>query len=114
MKTKPLILVLYNKLFKTESLVSNLQCKFHSYYISTGKTIQGKLIHKIVTSGYSPIEILFKEQKIKCISSRESNGIIESLNYLLFHDNYIKPWLDKYFLTAYKGILRTHNRCYAM
>ena len=89
----------YNRLFKVDSPLLGLQCKFLSHYLETGKLISGTLIHKIVNYGFAPLDIIARQDKFRKSSQREDNGIVHSLRHLIFNDNYIKPWSDEYFLT---------------
>ena len=86
----------YNRLCKVDSPASKLQCEFLSHYLKTGNTIEGTLIHKIVSFGYSPIDVMFKDCKIN-LPQTTNNGIVDSLKFLLYHDNYVKPWSDEFY-----------------
>lgn len=91
----------YNRLFKVNSPVLSLQSKFLSSYLNTGELINGTILHKIVSHGYDPLEVIFCDKKFNnpsCNSTTE-NGIVHSLRQLIFDDNYIKPWSEEYFLT---------------
>ena len=88
-------------MFKVNSPVLSLQSKFLSSYLNTGELINGTILHKIVSHGYDPLEVIFCDKKFNnpsCNSTTE-NGIVHSLRQLIFDDNYIKPWSEEYFLT---------------
>ena len=89
----------YKRIFKVESPLLELQSKLLSYYIKTGLTINGTLLHRIINYGYSPIEVMSKSEKIKVTNDLyDSNGIVHSLRFLIFNDNYIKPFSDEYMM----------------
>jgi hypothetical protein len=87
----------YNRIFKVDSPVSSLQCKFLSSYICTGKLIKDTILYKIVNYGYSPLAVISRTERFHS-NVNKSNGIIDSLRYLIHHDNYVKPWSDEYFM----------------
>ena len=88
----------YNRIFKVDTPLSNLQYKFLSHYIATGKLIKGSILQRIVSAGHSPVNIMLKYRNVNS-SSYADNGIVQSLKYLIHHENYTKPWSDEYFMT---------------
>ena len=90
----------YNRIFSVDSPLVQLQSNFLSDYLKTGCTVKNTLIDKIVTMGFSPLSVAMDASfkcKLSC-KTQDDAGIVDSLQYLLFHDNYIQPWSDEYSL----------------
>ena len=77
-----------------------LQSNLLSDYLKTGCTVKNTLIDKVVTMGFSPLSVALDTSfkcKLSC-KTQDDAGIVDSLQYLLFHDNHIQPWSDEYSL----------------
>ena len=89
---------LYHRIFKVKSLTGDLQARFLATYLLSGNCTKGSLLERIIISGRSPIDVIFNEQHFRCPSYE--NGVIDSLRYLLHHENFVKPWSSKYLLAG--------------
>ncbi len=72
-----------------------------SKYIYTGTIVKGTLLERVILSGASPMDLLCQNEDVSCFSARQryekgSNGIVDTMQTLLFHDNFIKPWSAEY------------------
>ena len=67
--------------------VRQLQINLLSDYMYTGVPVEGTLIHRIVSAGYSPVTIALCKQ-LRCDFKYKTDGVVDSLKYLLMSDNY--------------------------
>jgi hypothetical protein len=89
---------LYYRIFQENSPTRNL-CVYHlSHFIVTGKAESGTIVDRLLTYGMCPIKSAF-ERTIPPNLSPERDAVMDSLKYLLFHENFIKPWSNEYLLT---------------
>ncbi len=63
--------------------------------------MKGTLLERVILSGASPMNILCQNEDASCFSARQryekgSNGIVDTMQTLLLHDNFIKPWSADY------------------
>ena len=88
---------LYHSIFVHETPATELNRFLLSRFISSREIIPGTLIHKVVSSGSSPVSVAFN---IPCTynSSQQVCGITDSLQKLLYHENFIKPYSDEKYL----------------
>jgi hypothetical protein len=84
----------YHRVFQSSSPVQEVQSRFLSHYILTGNVTKNTLLDKVLSYGHRPLECIFNVNKYKI--QFESNGIIDSLRYHTYHDNYIKCWSPEY------------------
>ena len=61
--------------------------------------INGTLIDKIVKSGLSPVSVAFNGSSASNVNvnSTKTCGIIDSLQNLLYHQNFMKPYSDEHY-----------------
>ena len=65
-----------------------LQIELLANFITSGKTVKGTLISRIVDLGLSPINLLFN---VPCFNNDHfspPDGIIDSLRYLVTHEDF--------------------------
>ena len=77
--------------FMVPSPMRTLTAQLLSKYMATGALVPGTIVHKVTKMGSSPVDTVFKQ--IYLTVSNEEDGTVDSLRYLLNHDNFIKPWL---------------------
>ena len=76
-----------------------MQSRLLAYFLITKETFKGTLISRLVENDYCPLKVLLNQPHEKHVSSDDiENGLVDSLNYLLHHDNYCKPWSDEHLL----------------
>ena len=79
-----------------------MQKNLLEHYIINGCSYKNTVTDKVISMGISPmaiaIDLVFKCKIKLSYNSNEETGLIDSLRYLLYQDNYIKPYSDKYTL----------------
>ena len=99
-------LSLFNRSFKVESPLLSLHARMLAEYIVNGRTSKGSTIDRIISYGYSPIDTAFSDScsvssAVACAPfSGPSDGIVDSLKYLVYHENFLKPWADEHVLAV--------------
>jgi hypothetical protein len=88
----------FNRIFKVSSPLRDLCTFFMSTYMSEGVVYQGTMVSKIIALGYSPVDVAFNLRKPMC--HKPQDGVIESLEYLVYHENFIKPWGEEHVLVT--------------
>ena len=63
-----------------------------SRFIFYGKTVPGTLLDRVVSMGESPSKRAFNSQHVLETSVRNNDGLVDSIIYLLFTDNFTKPY----------------------
>ena len=92
---------LYHRIFSCESPASEIQQRFLTNYLTNNEVIPGTLIQRLLSQGASPVNsILNAPRKYTCRTKCHDNGIVDSLQSMLFHDNYIKPHSNEHMLTV--------------
>ena len=79
----------YNRKFNVDSPLLCMQKNLLEHYIISGCSYKNNVIDKVISMGFSPMAIAI-DPVFKC------TGLIDSLRYLLYQDNYIKPYSDEY------------------
>ena len=90
---------LYNRIFQTDTPLRDLCTYYLSMFILSGNTIKGTILDRIVNIGSCPIKCAY-DKNVRMRLNSQPDGVVDSLKQLLFHDNYIKPWSDRYILTV--------------
>ena len=95
---------LYRNIFKVDSPARDLQSILLADYLLTGSLTKGTLLERIVKAKQNPLEIVLGEQTISATTKYDhctyENGIIDSLRFLLNHDDYNKPWSEEHILVT--------------
>ena len=97
------VVSLYNRIFKTQSPSHDINMYFLSRFISQGEYCEGTLLDRVIRLGLSPVSVAFNP--VKCNNCDNSDtvldkGIVDSLHFLIHHENYIKPWSSEHILTT--------------
>ena len=96
-------LCLYKNIFKTDTPARELQSVLLARYIIEGNITKGTLLEKVVKAGYDPLQTIFDKQ-IPTGSNHDvndqDNGVIDSLRFLLHHEDYNKPWSEEHILAT--------------
>ncbi len=73
-------------------------CLYHlSRHVLSGHVCQGNLLEKIIATGESPISLAFKKSShTEC--QRSENWHVDSIRMLLYHENFVKLYLEEYLL----------------
>ena len=94
---------LYKNIFKTDTPARDLQALLLAKYIKKGSIIKGSLLEKVVTAGYNPFQVIFNQETFACNDcdpNDENDGMIDSLRFLLHHEEYNKPWSEEHILAT--------------
>ena len=89
---------LFYRLFQVDTPLLHLQSILLSNYICMKPVIEGTLIEKLHSAGYQICESLFNKQSYS--EPIVTDGVVDSLKSLIYHENYIKPWSNEHFLTV--------------
>jgi hypothetical protein len=92
-------LSLYCRIVKVDTPLKYLMTHFLSLYICKGIIIPGTLVSKVLSSGISPMYYIFNNFK-STLPDFTSNGHIDSIRDLIYHENFIKPYSDEHCLVA--------------
>jgi hypothetical protein len=98
------ILSFYYRIFQVNSPLMKLCSYLMSEYVVSGVLYKGTIVENIVRMGHSPIISAFKN--VKPTYSGDADGVVESLRYLLYHENYIQQGSNEHILT------RLLTRCF--
>ena len=89
---------LFNRIVKVESPARRLLQHLLSRYIFYGKTVPGTLLDRVVSIGESPTKRAFHSQHVPKTSVTNNDGLVDSIRYLLFTDNFTKPYSHEHIL----------------
>ena len=89
---------LYHRIYKVNTLAKQFQSILLTNYILSCKTIRGTLLDRVVAAGHNPLDVVFNKPKQE--HRFEPDGVVDSLKYLLNHDNYTKPGSDEHILAT--------------
>ena len=87
---------LFHRICKVESPTRTLSSYLLAEYLCNGTLSDGSLLHRMIRFGISPVECILRKTKHK--SSGVSDGVIDSLKYLLCHEQFLKPYSDEHLL----------------
>ncbi len=74
-------------------------CMFYlSQYVLYGILSPGSLLDRVVRSGQSPISLVTKSPISINNNVQYSDGHVDSLKMLLYHENFIKPYSEEHLL----------------
>ena len=92
----------YNRIFNVDSPLLCMQKNLLEHYIISGCSYKNTVIDKVISMGFSPMAIaidpVFKCKIKLSYNFNEDAGLIDSLKYLLYQDNYIKRDSDEFTL----------------
>ena len=84
----------YNRIFAVDTPLLQLQCSALASFMLNGTSVENTIVNKIVKLGFSPMKAAFN--KIFPSKPNADSGIHHSLQYLLYHDNFVKPWAEEH------------------
>ena len=93
------MLQLYHRIFSTDTPLTHLQSIFLAKYLSSNNIIKGTLLGRVVLSGNDPLTLVFDKPKRYRITETK-DGVIDSIRYLVNHENYSKPWSNEHILVT--------------
>ena len=72
-----------------------------SRYIADGTLYHGSLISRLIEFGHSPVKCAyFYPPKLDVAYQPGTDGHVDTLQHLIFSDNYFKPWSAEHILTS--------------
>ena len=89
---------LFNRICNNASPAKDLNMYMLSLFVTKGHLIKGTLVDKLVKLGLSPLQTVFNRPS-KVPYNQTETGLVDSLKYLVMHENFIKPYSDEYILT---------------
>ena len=70
-------------------------------FVKHKRLIPGTLIHRVAEIGYSPVKCAFnKQQFTRRETDNINDGIVDSLKFLIRHENFIKPYSEEHVLAT--------------
>ena len=95
------ILSLYNRIFAVDSPARDLCCELLKQYVHNGSLIKGTILYNVKQSGHSPVLCAFIKPSVSLMCNNDvDDGVVESLRYLLCHENYIRPHSTEHLLAS--------------
>ena len=94
---------LYSNIFKANTPARDLQSTLLSHFILNGTIIKGTLLDRIVGAGADPLDLITAKSPSTspvCDTTGEEDGLVESLWFLLLHDDYSKPRSEEHILAT--------------
>ena len=93
------VLSLYYRVYLVDSPTRDLCIELLSLYMCNNKLIPGTLLHKVKQLCQSPVYCAFNRI---CVDNRskQEDGVVDSLRFLLCHENYIKPYSSEHVLAT--------------
>ena len=75
---------------------------FLSIFMCNGTLYEGTLLDRLIKVGLSPVKVAFSPPKQMCLKygTSTANGLVDSLKFLLCHDNFVKPWSEEHFIAT--------------
>jgi len=94
-------LSLYHRIFQCDSPCRDFNIEMLSRYVMCQQVTPGTLLHRIVQLGKSPTSIIFNKKTVHVPNHDElDNGIVDSMSYLLRHNNFMKPYSEEHVLLS--------------
>ena len=83
----------FNRIFRVESPLRTLQLYLMNEFVSGKGIVKGTIIERVLSAGVSPVTAAlnpgFRISLQNCCGA--NNGLVDSLRFLLRHDNFVKP-----------------------
>ena len=90
---------LFHRSFLENTPLLHLQSILMAKYIIRNETIKGTLIDNLVRNGITPIDIAFS-RPVRTTVEKNEDGTVDSLRYLICHENFIKPWSCEHIMAS--------------
>jgi exonuclease III len=89
-------IMLWYNIFRKRSPARDLCCHFLKKYVGSGLLVPGTLLYRVLQAGYSPTKCAYWPAKYKGVCN--NNGIVDTIQSLVLHENFNKPKSDEYFM----------------
>ena len=94
-------LSLWRRVFQTDSPARRLSGKLLKQFLSGSSWTPGTLLSRVISAGYSPTKSIFdKEYYPSPADDTTPDGVVDSLRYLIRHENFIKPYSEEHVLAT--------------
>jgi len=87
---------LFIRLFNVDSPARLFNSLMLSRFMLTNAIPKGTLLHRLLTHGFSPMNLLLTKNYRIDPHSFPADGFIDSLRFLLLSENYVKPWSSEF------------------
>ena len=92
---------LYRNIFKANTPARDLKSVLLAHFILKGTTIKGTVLDRIVGAAVDPLDLITDSSPSTgpvYDTVGEEDGLVESLRFLLLHDDYNKPRSEEHIL----------------
>ena len=93
-------LSLWYRIFQVDSPTRLLCAKLLSDFVLYGYSVPGTLIDRIIKMKLSPVKCLFRRVLPNVIEEAHHDGVVESLRFLILHENFIKPYSSEHIIAS--------------
>ena len=93
-------LSLWYRIFQVDSPTRLLCAKLLSDFVLYGYSVPGTLIDRIIKIKLSPVKCLFRRVIPNVIEEAHHDGVVESLRFLILHENFIKPYSSEHIIAS--------------
>ena len=95
-------LSLFHRIIKVQSPLRGIILTLMSKYITSGTLYDGSIVSRITKYGHSLVKTALLPPKSQPFDRSEVgvDGLVDSLQLLIYSDNYFKPWSAEHILTA--------------
>ena len=93
-------LSLWYCIFQVDSQTILLCAKLLSDFILYNYSVPVTLIDRIIKMKLSPVKCLFRRMIPNAIEEAHHDGVVESLRYLILHENFIKPYSSEHIIAS--------------
>ena len=93
-------LSLWYRIFQVDSPTRLLCAKLLSDFVLYDYSVPGTLIDRIIKMKLSPVKCLFRRVIPNVIEEAHHDGVVESLRFLILHDNFIKPYSSEHIIAS--------------
>ena len=93
-------LSLWYRIFQVDSPTRLLCAKLLSDFVLYGYSVPGTLIDRIIKMKLSPVKCLFRRVIPNVIEEAHHDGVVESLRFLILHENFIKPYSSEHIIAS--------------
>ena len=94
------MLSLFDRIFKLNTPLLGFYAHLLAEFIVHGHRNQDTIIGRIVDFGYSPTQVAFRDCWRVPSEIKEEDGVVDTLRYLIYHDNFVKPWAEEHVLAV--------------
>jgi len=92
------VLSLYYQIFNVDFPMRNLCTYMLGQYTLSGQYVKNTIVGRLINMGVSPLHVAINKASYPHTQVTE-DGYVDSLRFLLTHENFVKPWATEYMLT---------------